>query len=81
MSEKGFVGLGPHGIKKGDLVVAFRGAKFAYVLSELKEQGQGEEPVYELRGEAYVHGIMYGEFFPAGSDESNEMEERGFILV
>jgi hypothetical protein len=60
ISQRGFVGLGPAGLEVGDVVVIFEGAKLPYLLRQLKIDG--EEGVWKLVGEAYVHGIMYGEF-------------------
>lgn len=82
MSEKGFVGLGPVGIMDGDLVVVFRGGKFAYILRGVEgSRKEAGELLYELVGEAYVHGVMYGELFPEGQGQVEGMEERQFILT
>ncbi|KAL2071818.1 hypothetical protein VTL71DRAFT_13053 [Oculimacula yallundae] len=59
LAVKGYVGLAPLDTKVGDLVVLFEGAKFPYVL----RRGRGnDDELYTLVGEAYVHGVMYGEF-------------------
>ncbi|CZR52815.1 uncharacterized protein PAC_02692 [Phialocephala subalpina] len=82
MSEKGFMGLGPVGIREGDLIVVFRGGKFVYVLRSVDDHGkEGGEPCFELVGEAYVHGIMYGELFREGEQTNGEIEEREFVLI
>ncbi|KAG9230934.1 heterokaryon incompatibility protein-domain-containing protein [Amylocarpus encephaloides] len=73
--EKGFVGLGPDGVDVGDVVVGFRGTKFPYVLRMVKGS-EGEER-WKVVGEAYVHGVMYGELFQGGS----EVEWVDFVLV
>lgn len=52
------------------MIVIFHGAKFPYVLRRYDHGG------CVLVYEAFVHGIMYGEYF-AGSQE-REMEE--FVL-
>lgn len=57
LSTSGYVGLSSGSVEQGDVVVIFRGAKFPYLL---RRAGGGN--VYVLIGEAYVHGIMYGEF-------------------
>ena len=56
ISVRGFVGLASHCAEAGDVVVVSLGAKLPYVLRG-KEDG-----THVLVGEAYVHGIMYGEF-------------------
>jgi hypothetical protein len=40
----------------GDVLVIFLGGKFPYVV---RSNGDG---TYRFIGDAYVHGIMYGEF-------------------
>ncbi|KAH7397491.1 hypothetical protein BKA64DRAFT_708181 [Cadophora sp. MPI-SDFR-AT-0126] len=72
LSEKGYVGLAPVNVRTGDTIVLFENAKFPYILWEM------EDGRYEFRGEAYVHGIMYGEFI---SDKTGDKEMRNFILV
>ena len=52
----GFVGLCPSVVEPGDEVCIFFGGKAPYVV---RPQQNG---TYSLVGEAYVHGIMYGEF-------------------
>ena len=56
ITENGFVGLGPEHLDKDDVVVVFLGARFSYILRKSLPAG------WTLVGEAYVHGIMYGEF-------------------
>ena len=57
ISHTGFVGLAPMHVLPGDQIVLFMGGKTAYITRG------GEEVAYELLGESYVHGIMYGEFW------------------
>jgi hypothetical protein len=54
-SMSGYVGLLPMHAQQGDKVVIFQGGKTPYILRE-------KAGVHELIGEAYVHGVMYGEF-------------------
>jgi len=68
LSSKGYVGLVPDHAKVGDVLVILRGGKFPYVL-----RGNGDD-TYGFVGDAYVHGIMYGEFV----EEEPSVEE--FIL-
>lgn len=56
ITENGYVGLGPEHLDKDDVVVVFLGARFPYILRKSLQVG------WMLVGEAYVHGIMYGEF-------------------
>ena len=55
ITENGYVGLGPKHLEKDDIVVVFLGARFPYILRKSLQVG------WTLVGEAYVHGIMYGE--------------------
>ena len=55
ITENGYVGLGPEHLEKDDVVVVFLGARFPYILRKSLLVG------WTLVGEAYVHGIMYGE--------------------
>lgn len=52
---EGFVGIGPVGMKVGDIVCVLAGADFPFIL---RETGTGD---YELVGEAFCDGIMNGE--------------------
>lgn len=56
LSKKGYVGLVPDHAKVGDAPVIFYGGKFPYVVRG------GGDGTYTFIGDAYVHGIMYGEF-------------------
>ncbi|KAF2108984.1 hypothetical protein BDV96DRAFT_586328, partial [Lophiotrema nucula] len=56
ISESGWVGLAPSHGKQGDKIVIFLGGKTAYIVRAR------EASTYTVIGEAYVHGIMYGEF-------------------
>ncbi|MCJ1258316.1 hypothetical protein MMC24_006148 [Lignoscripta atroalba] len=63
LSSKGFVGLAPDHAEKGDIIVIFSGGKFPYLLRE-----NGNNGTYTFIGEAFVHGIMYGEFMHDARD-------------
>ncbi|KAH7420154.1 heterokaryon incompatibility protein-domain-containing protein [Cadophora sp. MPI-SDFR-AT-0126] len=56
LSDKGYAGLAPLHAQAGDVIVVFENAKFPYVL---RDNGNG---TCTFVGEAYVHGIMYGEY-------------------
>jgi hypothetical protein len=60
VSVKGFVGLAPKHVEAGDVIVIFPGARFPYVLRKC------DDGSHVLVGEAYVHGIMDGEFVIEG---------------
>jgi hypothetical protein len=55
LTSDGLLGIGPHGLEKGDIVVIFMGANVPYILRKCKPQG------YKLLGEAFIEGIMDGE--------------------
>ncbi|KAK1833447.1 heterokaryon incompatibility protein-domain-containing protein [Podospora conica] len=67
----GYLGLVPDSTEPGDIVVIFKNAKFPYVLRRRIDGKHAEQ--YELLGEAYVHGIMYGEFL-SGNPEFVQFE-------
>jgi hypothetical protein len=57
MSDEGYVGLVPATARNGDMIVVVPGANMPFVLRECFGQY-----THRLVGEAYVHGIMDGEF-------------------
>jgi hypothetical protein len=73
VGDKGYMGLVPDLTEKGDVIVIFRGAKFPYVLRKKVNGKHGGK--YELVGEAYVHGVMYGEY------DAEEPEWHSFGLI
>ncbi|KAI2629960.1 heterokaryon incompatibility protein-domain-containing protein [Hypoxylon sp. NC1633] len=58
ISKTGFVGLVPQSTQPGDIVCIFLGGKIPYVI----RPAPGESETYVLIGEAFVYGIMTGEF-------------------
>ncbi|KAH6693369.1 heterokaryon incompatibility protein-domain-containing protein, partial [Leptodontidium sp. MPI-SDFR-AT-0119] len=54
--QNGHIGLGPSESHPGDLVVVIHGMSVPFVLRK------GDNGNFILVGEAYVHGIMYGEW-------------------
>ncbi|CAM1507403.1 Fc.00g070440.m01.CDS01 [Cosmosporella sp. VM-42] len=58
ITDTGFIGLGNHNMRDGDLVVAVFGLSVPCVL---RPRGESPEDGYEFIGEAYCHGIMNGE--------------------
>ncbi|KAM5344500.1 hypothetical protein ACJ41O_013036 [Fusarium nematophilum] len=72
LTTRGYVGLGPAYMVAGDVVAIFYGLPVPFVLrpqAEEKSQEKGRQ-MYQLIGEAYVHGIMDGEFFREPRDET-----------
>jgi hypothetical protein len=53
------VGMGPNGMKTGDVVIIIPNANVPFVLRRVPE----DEDRYILIGEAYVEGLMHGEAF------------------
>ncbi len=63
-TNRGYIGLGPDGMQKGDHVYVLSGGKVPYILRPVS----GPRPrTFELVGDCYLHGIMDGE--AAGTDE------------
>jgi hypothetical protein len=59
VTRKGYVGIVPSGAQVGDEVCVFDGGAVPFVLR--KNYGREGDIIYELVGEGYIHGIMYGE--------------------
>ncbi|KAK0509247.1 hypothetical protein JMJ35_008618 [Cladonia borealis] len=63
-TDRGHIGLGPLEMRKGDHVYILSGGEVPYMLRPVS----GPIPrTFELVGDCYLHGIMYGE--AAGPDE------------
>ncbi|RSM10747.1 hypothetical protein CEP52_003424 [Fusarium oligoseptatum] len=62
LSVGGYVGLGPDAMDSGDVIAIFHGAHVPFVL-----RPKGQE--FQLLGEAYVHGIMDGEFMQVDRED------------
>lgn len=73
MTRKGYIGLGPGLVQKGDSIVVLLGGSTPYAI---RPNGTSK---YELLGESYVHGIMFGEALQAHVDAKKEFE--AFCLV
>ena len=69
-TENGRVGWGPYDVQSGDMVCVLYGANVPFILRPAAKQG-----TYILVGEAYIHGIMYGEAEALG------IEPEEFVLV
>lgn len=57
-TRSGRVGFGPQSMDVGDVVCIIKGAKVPFIF----QQHPALPNTYYLRGEAYVHGIMHGEY-------------------
>ncbi|GAP92954.1 putative heterokaryon incompatibility protein [Rosellinia necatrix] len=82
ISHNGYHGLCPSTAQEGDIVVLLDGANVPYLLRptgkgtiENEMETQTEEE-FELVGECFVQGIMYGEFF-----EKQEAKERKLFSI
>ena len=63
-TDRGYIGLGPREMQEGDHVYILSGGDVPYILRPIP----GPRPrTFELVGDCYLHGIMYGE--AAGTDE------------
>jgi hypothetical protein len=62
-SSNGYVGLGPNKMQAGDLVVIFFGSHTPFIIRPCNNG------MHRLVGEAYIHGIMDGEFMKQETKE------------
>lgn len=63
-TDRGYIGLGPPEMQEGDHVYILSGGDVPYILRPVS----GPRPqTFELVGDCYLHGVMYGE--AAGTDE------------
>jgi len=60
VTEQGYLGLAQGVLAASDRVVVLFGTEMAFILRPV------ENGAHRIVGEAYVHGIMDGEFFGAG---------------
>ncbi|KAL9093904.1 MAG: hypothetical protein Q9165_003827 [Trypethelium subeluteriae] len=63
LTQGGYIGLGLSRVQPGDRIYLLQGAIVPHVF---RHQPKDEENVLDLEGEAYVHGIMYGEATKSG---------------
>ena len=75
VTHDGFLGMGPHSMTKKDEVWVMEGGTHPFVLRPIDSDAM----VYQLVGECYVSGIMYGEIFnePSLSYRSRHSETSG----
>lgn len=72
-TANGYIGIGPHSLEHGDVVVVVRGSRMPLVLRQ-------EAVHFRLVGPAYVSGIMQGEAVTGGSHSENPPFERVHIV-
>ena len=65
VTSKGYMALVPWGTEPGDIVYVFLGAATPFLLRHARDDTKDlwGGKMYQLVGEAYVHGIMNGEVF------------------
>jgi hypothetical protein len=68
-SKKGYIGLAPNEVQPGDRIYVVKWSRVPLILRPaasryfFREPSLNAHPLYELVGDAYVHGIMFGEAF------------------
>jgi len=67
VTSKGFMGMVPGQARVGDIICIFSGSAVPFLLRKA-----GSEDAYQLVGEAYIHGIMYGESLAANRENARE---------
>ena len=67
ITSKGYMGLGRRSCKVGDIVCVLNLANIPFVLRRSLSKDTGKHN-YRLIGEAYLHGIMDGEYTPLPSE-------------
>ena len=67
VTSKGYMGLGRRSCKVGDIVCILHSSTVPFVLRRTTSEAIGN-PNYRLIGEAYLHGIMDGEYVTLPSD-------------
>ena len=72
-TANGYAGLGPQGLKKGDIICIILGAATPFIIreSERMERAGNEhmvhgDGIFVLIGECYIHGLMGGEGMTMG---------------
>lgn len=66
ITSSGRFGFGPRNLQEGDHVCVFSFAQVPNVLRRSKEDNVCR---YQVLGQAYVHGMMYGEVETLGIEE------------
>jgi hypothetical protein len=74
LTKEGRFGFTIRGVESGDMVCVFDGAPIAHVIRKVEDWSDIEE-TWRCVGDAYVHGLMYGEA------DDMDIEERDVTLV
>ena len=62
VTQNGYIGLVPHCARVGDQIALILGAPIPFILRDSgKSEGGPERRLLQLVGDAYIHGMMYGE--------------------
>lgn len=69
VTMEGYLGMGPQMMVPGDEVWVLFGGNVPFILRPVNTSSSEAESKYILVGQAYVHGIMYGEVVRARMDE------------
>ncbi|KAK0733090.1 hypothetical protein B0T26DRAFT_635749 [Lasiosphaeria miniovina] len=72
VTAKGYLGLGPRGARKGDLVCVVYGCPVPLLIRLNRSE-------FEIVGDAYVYGIMKGEVMDQVKEGSLSAEDVTFI--
>ncbi|KAH8885913.1 hypothetical protein GQ53DRAFT_626498, partial [Thozetella sp. PMI_491] len=62
VTENGYIGIGPAGMRPGDEAWSLIGGHVPFILRRSTQDGvKSVYESYQLVGESYVHGVMDGE--------------------
>lgn len=81
ISKEGYIRLGPIDIRVGDIICVLKGGSVPFILRRTGKSPQETESGLiecKLIGEAYVHGLMYGEAVRLGKE--GLLEESQFLI-
>ncbi|KAF4988846.1 hypothetical protein FGRMN_9520 [Fusarium graminum] len=84
ITEKGRFGMGYPNIESGDRVWILSGGRTPYILKRAArdlEMVDGSVSIYHFAGEAYVHGVMYGEAVKEAINEEGNLIAEKILLA
>ncbi|KAH6723769.1 heterokaryon incompatibility protein-domain-containing protein [Leptodontidium sp. MPI-SDFR-AT-0119] len=73
VTERGYIGLGPVGVKRGDIVIVFDGAETPFVIRRVDEGRREVRKEWVLGGDCYLHGFMNGESLRGGFEDGKQV--------
>ncbi|OAP60588.1 hypothetical protein AYL99_05590 [Fonsecaea erecta] len=79
-TRKGYMGIGPKNLTRGDHIVILKGGSLPFVLRKANAGEVDGKPIFTLLGEAYVHGLSEGEIFQDCKDPQNDPNWTRVIL-